>query len=138
MNVPFKDQKETIKEEFFSNLGEESLEEVQEGQLAVDVYQTKNAVIVKAPLAGVKSEDIDITVTDDVVTIKGQRKEQREEALEHYFVQECYWGEFSRSIILPVPVVAEKTEASLKEGILTVTLPKVESMKLRKIKVKAE
>lgn len=115
--------------------GEDWMEEV-EGQLAVDVYQTKENVVIKAPIAGVKAEDIDISVSDDVVTLRGERVEEREVDREHYYVQECYWGSFSRSVILPTSTVAEKAQASLRDGVLTITIPKVAQDKIKKIKVR--
>ena len=107
-----------------------------EGQLAVDVYQTKENVVIKAPIAGVTPDKIDIEVAEDVVTIRGERVENREVDREHYYVQECYWGAFSRSVILPTSTIAEKAAASLKDGVLTVTIPKVAQDKVKKIKVK--
>lgn len=107
-----------------------------EGQLAVDVYQTKENVVIKAPIAGVNVDDIDIEVAEDVVTIRGERKEETEVDREHYYVQECYWGSFSRSVILPTSTIAEKAAASLKDGVLTITIPKVAQDKVKKIKVK--
>jgi HSP20 family protein len=115
--------------------GEDWLEEV-EGQLAVDVYQTKDNVVIKAPIAGVKADDIDISVSEDVVTLRGERVEEREVDREHYYVQECYWGSFSRSVILPTSTVAEKAQASLRDGVLTITIPKVAQDKVKKIKVR--
>lgn len=107
-----------------------------EGQLAVDVYQTKDNVVIKAPIAGVTPENLDIEVADDVVTIRGERVEDKEVDREHYYVQECYWGSFSRSVILPTSTIAEKAAAALKDGVLTVTIPKVAQDKVKKIKVK--
>lgn len=115
--------------------GEDWLGEEFEGQLAVDVYQTKDNVVIKAPIAGVKSDKIDISVSEDVVTIRGERVEESEVDREHYYVQECYWGSFSRSVILPTSTVAEKAQAVLKDGVLTVTIPKVAQDKVKKIKV---
>ncbi len=112
-------------------------EEEFEGQLAVDVYQTKDSVVVKAPIAGVRSEDIDIAISEDVMTIRGDRKEESIVEKEHYYVQECFWGSFSRSIILPTSTIAEKAQATLKDGVLTVVVPKVvQEDKVKKIKVK--
>lgn len=112
-------------------------EEEFEGQLAVDVYQTKDSVVVKAPIAGVRSEDIDIAISEDVMTIRGDRKEEVIVEKEHYYVQECFWGSFSRSIILPTSTIAEKAQATLKDGVLTVVVPKVvQEDKVKKIKVK--
>jgi HSP20 family protein len=107
------------------------------GQLAVDVYQTKDSVVVKAPIAGVRPDDIDIAISEDVMTIRGDRKEEIVVEKEHYYVQECFWGSFSRSIILPTSTIAEKANATLKDGVLTVTVPKVvQEDKVKKIKVK--
>jgi HSP20 family protein len=112
------------------------LEQDFEGQLAVDVYQTKENVVIKAPIAGVKPDDIDISISDDVVTLRGERVEEREVDREHYYVQECYWGSFSRSVILPTATVSEKAQAALKDGVLTITIPKVITEKVKKIKVR--
>ncbi len=109
-----------------------------EGQLAVDVYQDEDNVTVKAPIAGVKPEDLEISITDDVITVKGARKEEKEISRENYLCQECYWGSFSRSYALPVEVVGEKAQAALKNGILTITIPKVEKTKTKTIPIKAE
>ncbi|MBI5466536.1 MAG: Hsp20/alpha crystallin family protein [Candidatus Kerfeldbacteria bacterium] len=95
-----------------------------EGQLAVDVYQTKSAVVVKSTIAGVKPEDLEVTLNNDVITLRGRRQPEEEVLPEDYLYRECYWGGFSRSIVLPVEVRADKVQASLKNGILTVILPK--------------
>ncbi len=110
--------------------------EEEDGQLAIDVYQTPNDIVIKAPIAGVKAEDIEISINDDVFTVKGERKQEREVKNDDYYVQECYWGSFSRSVILPTPVNIDKSKASMKDGILTVNLPKVLSSRSKKIKVK--
>lgn len=109
-----------------------------EGQLAVDAYQTNDSVVIKAPIAGVKPEDLEISITDEVVNVKGERREISEIQKESYFCQECYWGAFSRSYLLPIAVDAEKAVASLKNGILTITIPKQEKTKTRILKVKTE
>ncbi|MGE5298394.1 MAG: Hsp20/alpha crystallin family protein [Acidobacteriaceae bacterium] len=108
-----------------------------EGQLTIDMYQTKDNVIIKSTIAGVKSEDIDVTIANDMVTIRGERKRDFEASSEDYFYQECYWGNFSRSVVLPVDVDIENVGADLKDGILTVTLPKAAKAKAKKIKVGA-
>ncbi len=107
-----------------------------EGQLSVDVYQTKDSVIIKSTIAGVKPEDIDISIDNDVITIRGTRKQQESIKEDDYFYQECYWGSFSRSIVLPVEINSEETDASLKNGVLTITLPKVKKSKSVAVKVK--
>jgi HSP20 family protein len=109
-----------------------------EGQLAIDVYQTEDDVILKAPIAGVKPEDLEISITDEVINVKGERKLIDEISRENYFAQECYWGAFSRSYILPVAVSSEKATASLKNGILTITIPKQEKTKTKMIEIKTE
>lgn len=114
--------------------GEDWLEEY-EGQLAIDAYQTQDSVVVKAPIAGVLEDDLEISITDEVVTIKGERKDVQETDKDSYFCQECYWGSFSRSYILPVAVDANKAEAVLTNGILTITIPKQEKTKTRILKV---
>jgi len=113
-------------------------EEYEEGQLSVDVYQNKDAIIIKSTIAGVKPEDIDISINNDMVTIRGKREVETTVSEEDYFYQECYWGGFSRSIILPVEITAEKVSASLKNGVLTVVLPKARKTKAISIKVKEE
>lgn len=107
-----------------------------EGQLNIDMYQTKDNVIIKSTIAGVRPEDIDITVANDMVTIKGSRKKDEEIPQDDYFYQECYWGNFSRSVIIPVDIDSEEIEADLKDGILTVIIPKAAKAKTKKVKVK--
>jgi len=109
-----------------------------EGQLAVDVYQTEDDVVIQSTLAGVRVEDIDITVNNDMVTIRGLRRRDEEVPSQQYFYQECYWGGFSRSIILPYDVKGEKVSAKLKNGILTVVLPKADKPRAKSIKVHEE
>jgi len=109
-----------------------------EGQLAIDVYQTENDVVLKAPIAGVPRENLEISITDEVINIKGERKEVSEIAKENYFAQECYWGAFSRSYVLPIAVNSEKAAATLKNGILTITIPKLEKTKTKTIEIKTE
>jgi len=107
-----------------------------EGQLNIDMYQTKDNVIIKSTIAGVRPEDIDITVANDMVTVKGSRKKEENISGDDYFYQECYWGNFSRSVIIPVDIDSEKIEADLKDGILTVIIPKAAKAKTKKVKVK--
>jgi HSP20 family protein len=106
------------------------------GQLAVDVYQTKEDIYVVAPVPGVAKGDIDLSIVENTLTVRGKRSSSREVQEGDYFVQECYWGEFSRSIILPVPVKEERAEAELKDGMLTVRIPKTEQDKVKKIAIK--
>ncbi len=106
------------------------------GQLAIDAYQTDDSVVVKAPIAGVNPEDLEVSITDDVVTIKGERRGAEAVSREHYFVQECYWGSFSRSYVLPTSVDADNADAQLKNGILTITIPKLSKTRARKLSIK--
>lgn len=110
--------------------------DVLEGQLAVDVIETRNSIIIRSAIAGVKPEDLDINVAPDLVTIRGARKEEREytEATVHF--QECFWGTFSRSVVLPHHVRPEDAEANLKDGVLTLTIPKTSGE--MKVKVKKD
>lgn len=108
----------------------------EEGQLTVDVYQTDTEIVIKSTIAGVKAEDLDITITSDMVTIRGARLHDENVPKENYFYQECYWGPFSRSIILPQDIVSEKSDASMKEGVLTIRLPKAHVLTTKKLKVK--
>ncbi|MCL5666377.1 MAG: Hsp20/alpha crystallin family protein [Patescibacteria group bacterium] len=107
-----------------------------EGQLNIDMYQTKDNVIIKSTIAGVRPEDIDITVANDMVTIKGSRRKEESVSADDYFYQECYWGNFSRSVIIPVDIDSEHIEADLKDGILTVIIPKAAKAKTKKVRVK--
>lgn len=106
-----------------------------EGQLTIDVYQTPGEIVIKSTIAGVSPEDLDITITNDMVTIKGRREKDESISGGDYYYQECYWGAFSRSVILPVDVEAERADASMKNGILTIRLPKIEKIKTKKIRV---
>ena len=108
-----------------------------DGQLAVDVYETAKEMVVKAPVAGVDGDDIDITVTDEMVIIRGERKDVKEVDMGSYHAQECYWGSFSRAVSLPQKGLADEAQADFKKGILTVRIPKAETNKLRKLKVNA-
>lgn len=110
----------------------------EEGQLTIDLYQTPDEIILESPIAGVNSEDLDISITNESVTITGKREKDRKVKDEDYFYQETYWGKFSRSIILPQEVDAEKAEALVKNGVLTIRLPKLNRQRSKKLKVQEE
>ncbi|MFA5069663.1 MAG: Hsp20/alpha crystallin family protein [Patescibacteria group bacterium] len=131
-----KNKKSAEKEESKKEL--DWLDENFDGQLAVDVYQTDKDIIVKSTIAGVRVEDLDISLHNDMLTIRGMRQKDEEVEADDYFYQECYWGGFSRSIILPVEVKEQEIAASLKNGVLTIILPKSEKSKLKIVKVKEE
>lgn len=110
-------------------------EAVLPGQLAVDVYETKEKLVVKARTAGVNKGDLDVSIADNTLSIHGTLSAGTDDDVENYFVQECYWGEFSRSIALPVPVKEEDIEAVLKDGVLTISFTKVKQDTVKKIQV---
>ncbi|HET7529234.1 MAG TPA: Hsp20/alpha crystallin family protein [Candidatus Saccharimonadales bacterium] len=105
------------------------------GQLAVDVYETKEKLIVKGRVAGVNKSDLDVSISDNTLTIKGTLSAGNEEGVENYFLQECYWGEFSRSLVLPVPVKEDEIEALLKDGVLTISFSKLKQDTVKKIEI---
>ncbi len=105
------------------------------GQLAVDVYETKEKLIVKARTAGVDRSELDVSIADNTLSIRGTLSAGEESGVENYFVQECYWGEFSRSITLPVPVKEEEIEATLKDGVLTISFTKLKQDTVKKISI---
>lgn len=106
-----------------------------EGQLAIDVYQTEEELVIRSAIAGVKPENLDISIEGDMVSIKGTREKPVEEE-GNYFYQECFWGPFSRRIIMPMEADAGRAEATMKEGVLTVRMPKIQREKKKKIIVK--
>jgi len=109
----------------------------QEGELTVDVLQTGKEIIIQSAIAGVEPEDLDITIENDLVIIRGEREKRFAEEKENYFFQECYWGRFSREIILPVEVDSSRAEASMKKGILIIRIPIIEQRKKKtKVSVK--
>ena len=116
-------------------LYEEEDETIVPGQLAIDVFETKEKLVVKARTAGVNKNDLDISIADNSLTIRGTLSAGNEEDVVNYFVQECYWGEFSRSLALPVPVKEDGIEAVLKDGVLTVSFVKVKQETVKKITV---
>lgn len=109
----------------------------QEGQLTVDVFQDDENIIIQSTIAGVSPDDLDVSITNDMVTIRGERRQHFDTDPEDYFYQECYWGTFSRSIILPIEIDADRAEAKIKNGILTIRIPKANTAVTRKLKVKA-
>ncbi len=110
-------------------------EEAVPGQLAVDVYETKDRLFVKARTAGVNKSDLDVSISDNTLSIRGTLSAGNEDGVENYFVQECYWGEFSRSLALPVPVKEDEVEALLKDGVLTISFTKLKQDTVKKIQV---
>ena len=96
-----------------------------EGQLAIDMYQTPSDIVVKTMIAGVKQEDLDVSITRDMVVIKGKREESNDTAGNDYFHKELYWGSFSRTIILPQEIDVDESDATNKNGLLIIKMPKI-------------
>ena len=105
------------------------------GQLAVDVYETDERLIVKARTAGVNKSDLDVSISDGILTISGTLSSGDDSAATHWHVQECYWGEFSRTLALPVQVKEDEVEAVLKDGVLTIGFTKIKQEQARKIEI---
>lgn len=120
-----------------SSFSQWETEETQEGELAVDVYQTNEAIIIQAMVAGVISDDLSVSVTREMVTIKGKREGPKGVGPENYFYQELYWGAFSRTILLPAEIETEDVEATEKHGLLTIRLPKIDKERKQTIKIKS-
>lgn len=106
----------------------------EEGELAVDIFETDKAIFVKTAIAGVKPEDLSLSLTHDVLTIRGRRSDEHTGEHRTFLAQECHWGPFSRTVILPAEVKTDKAEAIFKNGILVIKLPK----KSNEIKLKVE
>jgi HSP20 family protein len=109
----------------------------EEGQLAIDMYQTPSEIIIKTMIAGVKQEDLDVSITRDMVIIKGKREEANDTAGNDYFHKELYWGSFSRTIILPQEIDVDESEAINKNGLLIITMPKIDKNRQAKLKIKS-
>ncbi|MDO8481749.1 MAG: Hsp20/alpha crystallin family protein [bacterium] len=108
-----------------------------QGELAVDVYQTPDAIVIKALVAGVQPTSIDISLTREMLTISGVREDEREVEEDNYFQRELYWGSFSRTILLPEEVDVDMAEATEKHGILMIRLPKINKKRQTKLKVRS-
>lgn len=105
------------------------------GQLAVDVYETDEKLIVKARTAGVNKEDLDVSISDGILTISGTLSSGDETDATNWHIQECYWGEFSRTLALPVAVKEDEVEAVLKDGVLTISFGKIKQEQAKKITI---
>ena len=112
-------------------------EENEEAELAVDLYQTPTHIVIQTMVAGVRPDDLELTIARDMVTVRGKREESRTIDEENYFTKELYWGKFSRTISLPVEVEPEEVEATERHGLLTIKLQKVDREKKNSVKVKS-
>ncbi len=110
-------------------------EESVTGQLAVDVYETAEKLVIKARTAGVNKQDLDVSISDGILTISGTLSSGDDSDAIQWHFQECYWGEFSRTLALPVPVKEDEVEAVLKDGVLTISFIKVKQEQARKIEI---
>lgn len=108
----------------------------EEGELSVDVYQNQNDIVIKTMVAGVKPEDLDVSISRDMVTIKGKRESERTVADDDYFHKELYWGTFSRTIVLPEEIDVDSAEAIEKHGLLIIKLPKIDKNRSTRLKVR--
>ncbi|KPJ55234.1 hypothetical protein AMJ47_01795 [Parcubacteria bacterium DG_72] len=109
-----------------------------EGQLTVDVFETDKDIIIQSVVAGVDPEDIDISIEKDMVSIKGKRERRVAERVENFFYQECFWGRFTREVVLPSEVDKNKAEASMKNGVLTIRIPKINTTNSKKLNINIE
>jgi len=105
------------------------------GQLVVDVYETEKELVVVSAIAGIKTEQIEVSLENDILIIKGNRDNPSKDRDQRYFLKECYWGPFSKEIILPREIDTSRIDAKVKEGILTVRMQKIERAKNKKISV---
>jgi len=143
-NLEIKPIPSMITKESFTKENKEKKQENQEskdwleseGQLAVDVFQTESDLVVLAAIAGMKVEDLDVIIEEEIITIKGARKNPFLEKLTGSFIEECYWGPFSRKIILPLDADSGRADASMKDGILTIRIPKISRDKKRKVSIR--
>ncbi len=117
---------------------DEDEETIQDGELPVDMYQTGDAIVIRALVAGVSPDDLDIAITRDMVTIKGIREEIQEASDDDYYHRELFWGTFSRSLLLPEEVLIDEAEAQEKHGLLEIRLPKVDKGRSTRLKVKSQ
>ncbi len=108
----------------------------QEGELVIDVFETEDNIVIQSAIAGINTDDLEISIEKDMIAIKGTRERKTEEVAKNYYCQECYWGRFSREVILPVETDATKADAAIKNGILTITVPKIHKEKNKKLNIK--
>lgn len=132
------DEEDQITDGGATTVVEESWEESDAavpGQLAVDVYETDDRLVVKARTAGVSKQDLDVSISDGILTISGTLSSGDDSAATQWHIQECYWGEFSRTLALPVAVKEDEVEAVLKDGVLSISFTKVKAEQARKIQI---
>lgn len=112
-------------------------QEPQEGELPVDMYQTDESIVIRALVAGVLPNDLDIAITRDMVTVRGVREEMQEAHDSNYYHRELFWGSFSRTILLPEEVIIDEADAQEKHGLLEIRLPKLDKNRSTQLRVKS-
>jgi HSP20 family molecular chaperone IbpA len=133
-NIEQTEQGDAVGDDAWNNQNEEPEED---GELTVDMYHTPEKIVIRALIAGVSPEDLDIAITRDMVTIKGHREEDREAPDEDYYHHELYWGGFTRTLLLPEEVQIDEAEAKEKHGMLTIVLPKLDKHRSARLKVRS-
>ena len=131
-------QEDTSQEEILTDettLNEETNWFEPEGELAIDVYQTDKDIVIQSAIAGIRPEDLDVTIENDMVTLRGKRNNPEETDDKQYFHQECFWGVFSRQVFLPEEVDVRSAQAMMKDGVLTLRLPKMKRERSRKVNI---
>ena len=109
-----------------------------EGELTVDVYQTDENIVIQTTIAGISKDDLEIVTEKDMITIKGERGRIEEEEIEEFFIDECFWGPFSREIVLPEETDPTRTKATMTKGVLTIKVPRIEREKRREVELEEE
>ncbi len=131
---------ENKKEEKNKNSGEKKSKSwlSKEGELTVDVYQTDKNIVIQTTIAGVSKDDLEIITEKDMVTIKGERERLENEEIEEFFIEECFWGPFSKEIVLPEETDPSRIKATMNQGVLTIKVPRIEREKRREVKLEEE
>lgn len=143
-NDGFSDEEESSnvnvyeEESEWHNPGDDYEAEPTEGELPVDMYHTGDAIVIRALVAGVSPEDLDISITRDLVVIRGLREEYQETGSEDYYHRELFWGGFSRTLTLPEEILIDEAEAQEKHGLLEIRLPKVDKDRSTKLRVRPQ
>jgi len=128
---------DSISDEVEENEIESLVQSEKDAELAVDMFQTSDAIILRTFVAGVRAEDLDVNIARDMITIKGVRKPEKIATGDNLFVNELYWGSFSRTLTLPSEIDVEESEAVHKNGLLTIIMPKLDKKKQMKVKIRS-
>jgi len=131
VTVVYKEKRQKTKKFLLPEKKEETgqeqwMSDTSQGQLVVDIYEKEEDLIIESTIAGVKAQDIDITIEPDLIVIRGERKKPKKVDNRRYYYQECFWGKFSRTLVLPFPIKPDQVKANFKNGMLIISLPKAE------------